>query len=323
VTTEETAAWRDAADSANIPYDKELGVHRSAGFTTLREWDFNSNAVYPLLLHEPYVRLYPAQVVKQPDLVLAMQWQSHAFNAQQKARNVDYYERRTVRDSSLSACTQAVMCAEVGHLELAHAYTKEAAMVDLRDLHTNTRDGLHMASLAGAWTALVGGFGGLRDDEHLLSLNPHLPEDFAAHLRAALAQLPVAGRRRPHRGDLPVARRAGRRAHHPARRGRSDAEHARTDDRRHQGLPAAAARAAPAAGPRTAVARPAVVSPPRLAGGADRFDRQVPQTARSVDRHHRVLRRDRRQPLVRLALPGAHVVLTLVRPAMRRARPAR
>ena len=177
VTTEETAAWRDAADSANIPYDKELGVHpQCEGFTTLREWDFNSNAVYPLLLHEPYVRLYPAQVVKQPDLVLAMQWQSHAFNAQQKARNVDYYERRTVRDSSLSACTQAVMCAEVGHLELAHAYTKEAAMVDLRDLHTNTRDGLHMASLAGAWTALVGGFGGLRDDEHLLSLNPHLPE---------------------------------------------------------------------------------------------------------------------------------------------------
>ena len=49
-------------------------------------------------------------------------------------------------------------------------------MVDLRDLHTNTRDGLHMASLAGAWTALVGGFGGLRDDEQLLSLNPHLPE---------------------------------------------------------------------------------------------------------------------------------------------------
>ena len=71
---------------------------------------------YPLLLHEPYVRLYPAQVIKQADLVLAMQLQGHAFTAEQKARNVDYYERRTVRDSSLSACTQAVMCAEVGHL---------------------------------------------------------------------------------------------------------------------------------------------------------------------------------------------------------------
>ncbi|KDE98767.1 glycosyl hydrolase [Mycolicibacterium aromaticivorans JS19b1 = JCM 16368] len=178
VSTEETAAWRNAADSAHIPYDDQLGVHQQCeGFTRLREWDFTDDTVYPLLLHQPYVRLYPSQVIKQADLVLAMQWQSHAFTDEQKARNVDYYERRTVRDSSLSACTQAVMCADVGHLELAHDYTQEAALIDLRDLHHNTRDGLHMASLAGTWTALVAGFGGLRDDEHILSLDPALPEE--------------------------------------------------------------------------------------------------------------------------------------------------
>ncbi|MDA2894055.1 glycoside hydrolase family 65 protein [Mycolicibacterium sp. BiH015] len=176
VDHEETAAWRDAADAVYIPYDGELGVHpQCEGFTTLREWDFTDNTKYPLLLHEPYVRLYPAQVIKQADLVLAMQWQSHAFTAEQKARNVDYYERRTTRDSSLSACTQAVMCADVGHLELAHDYAYEAALIDLRDLHHNTGDGLHLASLAGSWTALVGGFGGLRDDEGILSLDPQLP----------------------------------------------------------------------------------------------------------------------------------------------------
>ncbi|MFW0153391.1 glycoside hydrolase family 65 protein [Mycobacterium sp. smrl_JER01] len=176
VDTEETAAWRDAADAVHIPYDEELGVHPQCdGFTTLREWDFAGNTKYPLLLHEPYVRLYPAQVIKQADLVLAMQWQSSAFTDEQKARNVDYYERRTTRDSSLSACTQAVMCAEVGHLELAHDYTYEAAMIDLRDLHRNTGDGLHLASLAGSWTALVAGFGGLRDDRGVLALDPHLP----------------------------------------------------------------------------------------------------------------------------------------------------
>jgi alpha,alpha-trehalose phosphorylase len=177
VTTEETAAWRDAAAAVHIPYDAELGVHgQCEGFTTLREWNFTENTEYPLLLHEPYVRLYPSQVVKQADLVLAMHWQGHAFTPEQKARNVDYYERRTTRDSSLSACTQAVLCAEVGHLELAHAYVYETAVIDLRDLHHNTRDGLHMASLAGAWTALVAGFGGLRDDEGILSLDPQLPE---------------------------------------------------------------------------------------------------------------------------------------------------
>jgi alpha,alpha-trehalose phosphorylase len=180
VTTEEAAAWRDAANAAHIPYDEELGVHKQCeGFTTFAEWDFEKRNNYPLLLHEPYVRLYPAQVIKQADLVMAMQWQSHAFTPEQKARNVDYYERRTVRDSSLSACTQAVMCAEVGHMELAHDYAFEAALIDLHDLHSNTRDGLHMASLAGAWMALVNGFGGLRDDEGVLSLDPQLPDSFA------------------------------------------------------------------------------------------------------------------------------------------------
>ena len=176
VGSEETAAWRDAAAAVHIPYDKELGIHQQCeGFTTLREWNFTENTAYPLLLYEPYVRLYPSQVIKQADLELAMHWRSHEFTPEQKAHNVDYYERRTTRDSSLSACTQAVMCAEVGHLELAHDYLYEAALIDLRDLHHNSRDGLHMASLAGAWTALVAGFGGLRDDDGELALDPQLP----------------------------------------------------------------------------------------------------------------------------------------------------
>jgi trehalose/maltose hydrolase-like predicted phosphorylase len=95
---------------------------------------------------------------------------------EQKARNVDYYERITVRDSSLSAGTQAVMCAEVGHLELAHDYAGEAALVDVRDLHRNTRDGLHLASLAGAWSTIVEGFGGLRERDDFPALAPRLPD---------------------------------------------------------------------------------------------------------------------------------------------------
>lgn len=178
VTTEETAAWRDAADAVHIPYDEELGVHpQCANFTRYGEWDFSGSAGrHPLMLHAPYFQLYRKQVIKQADLVLAMHWCGDAFTPEQKARNLDYYERRTVRDSSLSACTQAVMCAELGHLELAHDYLHEAALVDLRDLHQNSRDGLHIASLAGAWTALVEGFGGLREQGGRLCLSPALPD---------------------------------------------------------------------------------------------------------------------------------------------------
>ncbi|MEU4641998.1 glycosyl hydrolase family 65 protein [Micromonospora sp. NPDC023814] len=177
VTDEEAAAWRDAAASMHIPYDEEVDVHEQVeGFTRLQEWDFGHTPPekYPLLLHYPYFDLYRKQVVKQADLVLAMHWRGDAFTPEEKLRNFLYYERRTVRDSSLSACTQAVLAAEVGHPELAHIYLREAALMDLHDLNENTRDGVHMASLAGAWIALVAGFGGLRDHDGTLSFAPRL-----------------------------------------------------------------------------------------------------------------------------------------------------
>jgi alpha,alpha-trehalose phosphorylase len=84
-----------------------------------------------------------------------------------------------VRDSSLSACTQAVIAAEVGHLELAYDYFGEAALMDLHDLEHNTRDGVHIASLAGASIAAVAGFGGMRDHDGRLTFAPRLPSRLA------------------------------------------------------------------------------------------------------------------------------------------------
>jgi alpha,alpha-trehalose phosphorylase len=182
VSTEEAAAWRDAAGDMFIPYDERLHVHpQHDGFTDYARWDFGLTPPdhYPLLLHYPYFQLYRKQVVKQADVVLAMQMRGDAFTPEQKLRNFDYYEGLTVRDSSLSACTQAVMAAEVGHLELAYDYLAEAAFMDLQDREHNTRDGLHIASLAGAWTALVGGFGGMRAGNDGLSFFPRLPSGLA------------------------------------------------------------------------------------------------------------------------------------------------
>ena len=127
-------------------------------------------------MHFPYFDLYRKQVVKQADLVLALHLRGDAFTEEQKARNFDYYERLTVRDSSLSACTQAVIAAELGHLDLAYDYFAEAALMDLDDFEHNTCDGLHIASLAGAWIAAVAGFGGMRDHDGALSFAPRLPE---------------------------------------------------------------------------------------------------------------------------------------------------
>ena len=53
-------------------------------------------------------------------------------------------------------------------------YLSETAFIDLRDLALNTRDGLHLAALAGAWLAAVAGFGGMRDYGKTLSFAPRL-----------------------------------------------------------------------------------------------------------------------------------------------------
>ncbi|AJP05300.1 glycosyl hydrolase [Streptomyces cyaneogriseus subsp. noncyanogenus] len=186
VDDEESAAWRDAAEAVHIPYNHELGVHEQhAGFTRYQRWDFTRTRAdqYPLMLHFPYFDLYRKQVIKQADLVLAMYTCGRFFDEysdeEQVARNFAYYEPLTVRDSSLSACCQAVVAAQTGHLRLAYDYTAEAALMDLADLEHNTRDGLHIASLAGTWMALVAGFGGTRREEDHLSFTPRLPEKFS------------------------------------------------------------------------------------------------------------------------------------------------
>ncbi|MEV0721854.1 glycosyl hydrolase family 65 protein [Micromonospora purpureochromogenes] len=211
VSPAEIAGWRAAADAVHLPYDRKRGVHQqAAGFTEQPEWDFAALTEddYPLLLHFPYLELYRKQVVKQADLVLAMQRCPGEFTAEEKRRNFAYYQARTVRDSSLSAASQAVLAAEIGHLDLAYDLFAEAALHDLADLGDKTSDGLHLAALAGAWTAVVEGFGGLRDQRGELSFDPRLParlDRLAFGLRWRGQRLRVTLTRDEARYELPDA----------------------------------------------------------------------------------------------------------------------
>jgi alpha,alpha-trehalose phosphorylase len=178
VTDAELSDWSRAAKAMVVPFDERLGVHpQSENFTDHARWDFEAMTEddYPLLLHFPYFDLYRKQVIKQADLVLALHLCGDEFTFDEKVADFEYYEPLTVRDSSLSATTQGIIAAETGHLDLAYQYMREAALMDVDDLERNTRDGLHMASLAGAWLVVVAGFGGMRDHGGRLSFQPRLP----------------------------------------------------------------------------------------------------------------------------------------------------
>ena len=52
--------------------------------------------------------------------------------------------------------------------------------MDLADVAGNVSDGVHIASAAGVWLALVFGFGGLRDFDGEVRFDPRLPRDWTS-----------------------------------------------------------------------------------------------------------------------------------------------
>jgi alpha,alpha-trehalose phosphorylase len=207
VDAEETDAWRAAASHMVVPYNHDLRVHeQSENFTRLAVWDFAATPPtdYPLLLNYPYFELYRTQVVKQADLTLAMYLCGDAFTSDEKARNFEYYEALTVRDSSLSASAQGVLAAEVGRPQLAYDYLAETAFIDLHNLHDNVSSGLHIAALAGTWMVCVAGFGGMRCREGQLAFAPVLPSalsrlKFRIMWRASCLEVDVTAREATYR----------------------------------------------------------------------------------------------------------------------------
>ena len=269
VTRDEIAGWEQAADAVCIPYDDELGVHpQSTGFTLQPRWDFAGTPEenYPLHSHYPYLQLYRKQVVKQADLVLALFLRGDAFTDEEKLRDFTYYEEITVRDSSLSACCQAILAAEVGLPHLAHEYVVESALADVRDAEHDSSDGLHVAALAGTWLALVCGFGGLRHHHYGPGLRRSVVPPGAAR-RAAAAALPAAvpgaaaaGDRRAGGGDV---RTAARRAADGPPRGRRRGADGRWAGDQADGAAPAPPAAAPARDERAGPGHAAGRQPPR------------------------------------------------------------
>jgi len=175
---EEPARWRRCADAMYVPFDAERGIHpQDDSFLEKDVWDFAGTPIdrYPLLLHYHPLVIYRHQVIKQADVVLAMFLLGDEFPIEQKRRNFDYYDPLTTGDSSLSACVQSMLAAEIGYEALAEEYFQYALLMDLADVNGNVVDGVHIASTGGVWMALTYGFGGMRDHGGVLRFDPRLP----------------------------------------------------------------------------------------------------------------------------------------------------
>jgi alpha,alpha-trehalose phosphorylase len=111
---------------------------------------------------------------------LAMFLLGDEFSKEQKRLNYEYYDPLTTGDSSLSACVQSILAAEIGNERQALQYFNYALLMDLADIAGNASNGVHIASAAGTWSALVFGFGGVRDFDGDLSFTPALPRTWSS-----------------------------------------------------------------------------------------------------------------------------------------------
>ncbi|KQS20888.1 glycoside hydrolase family 65 protein [Frigoribacterium sp. Leaf186] len=177
----EITGWQLAAEAMHIPYDDHRGIHpQDAQFLDKELWDLEATPANkrPLLLHYHPLVIYRFQVLKQADVVLALYLQGDEFTPEQKLRNFEYYDALTTGDSTLSGVVQSIIAAEVGHHQLSQQYFLSSLYVDLADLHKNTSDGVHVASTGGIWSALVNGYGGMRDWLGSFTFDPRLPSDW-------------------------------------------------------------------------------------------------------------------------------------------------
>jgi alpha,alpha-trehalose phosphorylase len=175
---DEVAEWTRAADSMCVLYDAERGINpQDDAFLGHEAWDWEGTPddKYPLLLNFHPLVIYRHQVLKQADVVLANFLRGDEFAPDVQRRNFDYYDPISTGDSSLSACVQSIMAAEVGHAELAMRYFRESLYLDIANTHGNTVDGAHLANVGGVWACLVHGFGGVRDAGAHVRIAPRLP----------------------------------------------------------------------------------------------------------------------------------------------------
>lgn len=178
LSDEELEAFARAARMMHVPFDHGLGITaQDERFLEKEVWDIGRRGEirHPMLLYYHPLVIYRHQVIKQADVVLATFLLPQRFPWYLRKRNFDFYEPLTTGDSSLSACIQGIMAYDCGYIALGDAYCRHTALMDLEDLHHNTKDGLHTAAMAGSWMAVIHGVAGYRRERSRAVFRPQLP----------------------------------------------------------------------------------------------------------------------------------------------------
>ncbi|SMO67204.1 maltose phosphorylase [Saccharicrinis carchari] len=178
---EETQRWKDIMGNMHFPYNQELDViMQQDGFMDKEQLmaDDLDPAQRPINQYWSWDRILRSNFIKQADTLQGIYAFEEEFTNEEIERNFNFYEPRTVHESSLSPCVHSILATKIGRIEKAYEMYLRTSRLDLDDYNAEVHEGLHITSMAGTWMSIVEGFGGKRAYDQKLYLSPVIPEQW-------------------------------------------------------------------------------------------------------------------------------------------------
>ena len=174
----EIAAWKDVIQNMYFPYSENLKIFLQQDGYLDKEQKMASElnpAERPINQHWSWDRILRSCFLKQADVLQGIYTLEDQFEPEVIKRNYDFYEPRTLHESSLSPCVHSILANRIGYIQKAYELYLRTSRLDLDDYNHEVREGLHITSMGGTWMSVVYGFGGLRVTEEMLHFDPVVP----------------------------------------------------------------------------------------------------------------------------------------------------
>lgn len=175
--------WNEIRNNMYFPADEKLGIFlQQEGYMDKEQIlvkDLEAKH-RPINQKWSWDRILRSCFIKQADVLQGLYFLEDRFDKETIRRNFEFYEARTVHESSLSPCVHSVQAALIGNISKAYEMYVRTARLDLDDYNHEVKEGLHITSMAGTWISIVEGFGGMRVRNEMLTFNPLIPEQWTS-----------------------------------------------------------------------------------------------------------------------------------------------
>ncbi len=195
----EISDWKDIIENMYYPYLEERGVFlQQEGYMDKEQRTVSelSPKERPINQHWSWDRILRSVFIKQADVLQGIYCFEHEYSTDIIRRNFEFYEPRTVHESSLSPCIHSILASRIGDAEKAYELYLRTSRLDLDDYNHEVDEGLHITSMGGTWMSIVLGFGGMRVNNGIISFSPQLPSkwehlSFNIHFRERILNISI------------------------------------------------------------------------------------------------------------------------------------